>query len=81
MSVTDHAFRIHHTDERHASPLEELYFLPIAQGHLMIWIRQADKRKFLLIPILTKSIRVIRTNGKNLRTAACEFLVLIAQAR
>ena len=81
MGITDHALRIHHADQRHASQLEEIDLLPIAQRHLMIRIGQADKRKFMLIPILAECVLAIGTNGKNLRAAARELLVLITQAR
>src|SRR5271157_3689971 len=81
MSITDHAVRIHHADERHASPLEEIDLLPITQRHLVIRIGQADKWKLVLIPILTKCVLAIRSNGDNLRAAICELCILIAQAR
>jgi len=81
MSITDHALPIHHADQRHASQLKEIDLLPITQRHLVIRIGQADKRKLLLIPILTKSILAIGTDGKNLCVAICKLSVLIAQAR
>jgi len=77
MGITDHALRVHHADQRHASQLEEIDLLPIAQRHLMIRIGQADKRKFLLSPILVECVLVIGTNGENFRAAARELFVLI----
>ena len=81
MSITDHAVRIHHTDERHTSQLEKIHFLPITRRHLMIRIRQANKRKFFFAPIFAELIISIGTDRKNLRAAACELFILITQAR
>jgi len=72
MSITNHAVRIHHADQWHASQLEEVDLLPIAQRHLVIRIGQAGKRQFLLIPIFAKCFLAIRTDGENLRAATCE---------
>ncbi len=81
MGITDHALRIHHADQWHASHFEEIDLLSITQRHLMIQIGQADKRQLLLIPILAECILAIGTNGENLPAALRELLVLIAQAR
>ena len=78
MSITDHAVGIHHANQRHASELKEIDFLPVTQRHLVTRIGQADKRKFLLVPILTKCVGTIGADGKNFRVATRELLIFIA---
>jgi len=78
MSITNHTICIHDADQWHPSHFEEIDFLPIPSRHIVTWIGQADKWKFLLSPILTKCVLVIGTNGKNFRVATRELLIFIA---
>ena len=81
MSISDHAVRIHDADQWHASQLKEIDFLPIPSRHIVTRIGQADKRKLMFIPILSKCVLAIGTDGKNFRAASRELLIFIAQAR
>ena len=81
MCITNHAIRIHHADQRHATQLEEINFLPIAARHSMIRIGQTDKRKFMLAPIFPERVFTVRADGENLRATLCELSILITQAR
>jgi len=81
MGVTDHALPVHHADQRHAPKLEEIDLLSIAPRHLVARIGQADERKPVLVPILTKGVLAVRSNGEDLGAAGGELFVIITQAR
>jgi len=81
MSIPNHSIRVHNTDQRHTAKFEQLDLLFISVGYRVTWVGQADKRKPFFAPILAEGIGLIRADGENLRAAARELIVIIAQAR
>jgi hypothetical protein len=81
VGITDITSGIHNAIQRHASPLEEIYFLSVHSCNRMIGIRQANKWNFFILPILLECRTCIRTYCQDHRVTICEFFVLITQAR
>jgi hypothetical protein len=81
MSKTDVTLGIDNTVQWHPSQLEQVDFLPVESGNGMVRVGQANKRNFLILPVLPEHICRIGPHRQDLRPAAGELFVSIAQAR
>lgn len=81
MKIPNDSVLINDGHKRHAPKPEDIHLLFITPGDNMRWIRQANERDSLFIPICLKSIRSVWANGENIRAAASEQTIFISEAR
>ena len=81
VSITDIAFAVHDTVQRHATQLKKIHFLLVYSRNTTIFIGQPNKGNLFIRPILFECWRYIGADRQNLSTSAGEFFIFIAQAR
>ena len=81
MHKTRNAFPVNHHLGRHASQLEQIYFLPITLKHACSRVGQANKGQFVLFPLGLELLWAIRTHNHNLRVAGYKLIIVLAQLR
>lgn len=77
MSKADLTVHIHNGHKRHASQLEQVDLLLVAQGDLVIRIGQADERQALCPPVQAKCTDSVGSNCQDFRAATGEFPVVV----
>ncbi len=81
MSIADLAFFINHKNCGHAPELQQVHFLVIAVSHLGFYIRAADERQLLFLPIFSESVGAIGSQGNDFDFPFLKLTVVLAQLR
>jgi len=71
-----------HDDLRgHSTQFENLDLLAVQFQHMMVGVRQTDKRQLFFLPVLLKRLCVFRPGDEDLRIQRNEFIIIPAQLR